>query len=106
MTPVDSHRPSAPSIRPHEPHDSRLPLVHILLIATTAPQATLAAIADGIGRTSGQLRSLSLKPVGDGFEAMLRLTGGGEHGAERLAASIARWPRAGSVRVEHQALLP
>lgn len=86
--------------------DHQLRLIHIILIATTRPQATLAAIADGLGRIDGELRGLSLKPVGASFEAMLRLTGIGEAGAERLAASIAAWPNAGSVRVEHQALLP
>jgi len=88
------------------PEYDQLRLVHVILIATTAPQATLAALADGLGRIDGQLRGFSLKPVGARFEAVLRLTGIGEAGAERLAASIAAWPNAGSVRVEHLAPLP
>jgi hypothetical protein len=86
--------------------DDQLRLVHVILIATATPQATLAAIADGLGRVHGQLCGLSLKPVGARFDAVLRLTGIGEMAAERLAAAIAAWPNAGSVRVEHQALLP
>jgi hypothetical protein len=88
------------------PEYDQLRLVHVILIATTAPQATLAAIADGLCRIECQLHGLSLKPVGASFEAVLRLAGISEGAAERLAASIAAWPRAGSVRVEHLAPLP
>ena len=91
---------------PGTPEYDQLRPVHVVLIATAAPHATLAAIADGLCRIECQLRGLSLKPVGASFEAVLRLGGISEGDAERLATSIAAWPRAGSVRVEHLAPLP
>lgn len=86
--------------------DDQLRLVHVILIATAKPRATLAAVASELGRSHGELRGLTLKPVGARFDAVLRLTGIDEEAAERLAAAIAAWPNAGSVSVEHQALRP
>ena len=92
MTPSLLHPPAA--------------LLHVISISTTSPQACLDAVPEALRRCGGQVRGFSLKPVGAGFEAVLRLTGIGEAAAERAAALIAAWPEAGSARLEHQALLP
>ena len=87
------------------PQDSA-PQDHLILIATAAPVACLEAVSSVLSRAGGQVRGLSLKPVGQQFEAVLRLTGVDEAAADRVAAMISAWPDAGSVRVEHQWVRP
>ena len=75
---------------------------HLVLISTTSPIACLEAVCDVLSRAGGQVLGFSLKPVGRQFEAILRLAGIDDAGADHVAALIAAWPDAGSVRTEHQ----
>lgn len=75
---------------------------HLVLIATASPPACLAAVASALSRVGGEIHTFSLKPVGRQFEAVLRLIGVDDEGAERAAAMIVTWPHAGSVRIEHR----
>jgi hypothetical protein len=79
---------------------------HLILISTAAPVACLEAMSSVLSRAGGQVRGLSLKPVGLQFEAVLRLTGVDEAAADRVATMIGAWPDAGSVHVEHQWVRP
>jgi hypothetical protein len=74
----------------------------LILISTASPAACLEAVSSVLGRVPSQVVAFSLKPVGARFEAVLRLTGVDEAGAERIAAMIAAWPAAGWVTTEHQ----
>ncbi|MGA0602396.1 hypothetical protein ACO2Q3_16930 [Caulobacter sp. KR2-114] len=76
--------------------------LHVLHISTASPSACLDAVQSALGRVGGQLRAFSLRPVGARFEAVLRLGGLPDTGAERAAEMIAAWPEAGTVSVEHQ----
>ena len=64
----------------------------------------MEAVASILGRRDGRLRGFTLKPSGDGFEAVLRLTGIDEAAAWRVAGMISAWPEAGSAHLEHQVL--
>jgi hypothetical protein len=77
-------------------------LRHIILISTASPKACLKAVSSVVYRVGGDVSAFSLKPAGSRFEAVLRLVGIDDAGAERVAAMIAAWPDAGSVRTEHQ----
>jgi hypothetical protein len=78
----------------------------LILISTSSPVACLEAVASVLGRVPSRVIAFSLKPVGMRFEAVLRLADLDEAGAERVAALIAAWPHAGSVRTEHQWMRP
>lgn len=75
--------------------------LHVLHISTASPSACLEAVQNTLGRVGGQLRTFNLRPVGSRFEAVLRLSGLPDTGAERAAEMIAAWPEAGSVSLEH-----
>jgi hypothetical protein len=79
---------------------------HIILISTASPRACLEAVSSVLGRVGGDVGAFSLKPVALRFEGVLRLTGVDEVAADRVAAMIAAWPQAGSVRIEHQWVRP
>jgi len=75
--------------------------LHVLHISTASPRACLEAVQSALGRVGGQVRAFNLRPVGARFEAVLRLAGLPDTGAERAAEMIAAWPEAGSVSLEH-----
>lgn len=79
---------------------------HVILISTASPKACLEAVSSAVRRAGGEVSAFSLKPVGSRFEAVLRLAGIDDTAAERVAAMIAAWPDAGSVRTEHQWVRP
>jgi hypothetical protein len=79
---------------------------HIILISTAAPVACLEAVSSVLGRVGCDVGAFSLKPVALQFEGVLRLAGMDEASADRVAAMIAAWPHAGSVRIEHQWVRP
>lgn len=79
-------------------------LLHVLSISTGSPQACLEAIANILGRCDGRMRGLTLKPSGERFDAVLRLSGMDEAAAWRVAGMINAWPQAGSAHIEHQML--
>jgi hypothetical protein len=79
-------------------------LLHVLSISTSSPHACLEAVASALGDCDGRMRGFTLKPSGDRFDAVLRLTGIDEAAALRLAGKISSWPQAGSAHIEHQML--
>jgi len=91
-------------------YDAALPpvteQVHLVMIATSSPAPCLEAVADALNRVGAQLRQLSLRAVGDRFEACLRLTGVDEAGAERCASIIRAAWGVSLVSLEHQLLKP
>lgn len=91
--------PSPPLLAALPASASRL---HVLHISTASPSACLEAVQSTLTRVGGQLRTFNLRPVGSRFEAVLRLAGLPDAGAERAAEMIAAWPEAGSVSLEHQ----
>jgi hypothetical protein len=52
------------------------------------------------------MRGFTLKPSGDRFDAVLRLSDMDEAAAWRVAGMISAWPHAGSAHIEHQMLAP
>ena len=79
-------------------------LLHVLSISTRSPKACLEAVADVLSRCEGRVRGFTLKPTGERFEAVLRLSGIDEAAAWRVAGTISAWPQAGSAHIEHQML--
>ncbi len=79
-------------------------LLHVLSISTGSPHACLEAVASILGRCDGRMRGFTLKPSGDRFDAVLRLSGIDETAALRVAGMISAWPEAGSTHIEHQML--
>jgi glycine cleavage system regulatory protein len=84
--------------------DLALEPVHVICVSTAAPAACLEAVPAALRRCGGQVLAFSVKPSGDRFEAVLRVTGVNDAAAERIAAMIAAWPQAGSAHLEHQVL--
>jgi hypothetical protein len=84
--------------------DSDPNLLHVVSISTRCPQACLEAVADILGRCEGRVRGFALKPSGDRFEAVLRLSDIDEASAWRMAGLISAWPHAGSAHIEHHML--
>ena len=82
------------------------PSLHVLVIATASPGACLDAVAGVLRRSACEVRGFSLKPVGGSFEAVLRIAGLDALAADKLADSIAAWPGAGAVRLEHHLVRP
>ncbi len=80
--------------------------VHLVLVSTSAPAPCLEAISQALIRVGAQLRQLSLRAVGDRFEAVLRLTGVDEAGAEHCASMIRAARGVSLVSLEHQLLKP
>ncbi len=81
-------------------------LLHVLSISTCSPHACLEAVASILGRCEGRMRGFTLKPSGDRFDAVLRLSDMDEAAAWRVAGMISAWPHAGSAHIEHQMLAP
>ena len=84
--------------------DATQSVIHVLSISTGSPHACLEAVASILGRCEGRMRGFSLKPTGDRFDAVLRLSDIDEAAAWRVAAVISAWPDAGSAHIEHQML--
>jgi len=85
-----------------EPLPETLPEpLHVILLTTANPAACLEAARTSLSRSPAALHSLTLRPVGDRFEAVLKLEGGGHRAASRMADMLAAWPEIGSVRLEH-----
>ena len=76
-------------------------LLHVVSISTRSPEACLEAVADVVGRCQGRVRGFTLKPAGDRFDAVLRMSGVDEAVARRVAGQISAWPQAGSAHIEH-----
>jgi len=76
--------------------------LHVLHISTACPPACLEAVQSTLARVGGQVRAFNLRPVGQRFEAVLRLGDLPDTAAERAAEMIAAWPQAGQVSLEHQ----
>ena len=81
-----------------------LQAVHVISISTASPSACLEAAPQALRQCGGQIRAFNLKPAGERFEAVLRVTGVSDAAAEQIAALIAAWPQAGSAHLEHQVL--
>jgi hypothetical protein len=80
------------------------PPIHVIRLSTANPAACLQAAQTTLTRSSAALHSLTLKPVGDRFEAVLKLEGGDDRAASRMADMLAAWPEIGWVRLEHHLL--
>ena len=79
-------------------------VLHVVSISTCSPQCCLEAVASIMGRCDGRMRGFTLKPSGDRFDAVLRLSDIDEAAAWRIAGLISAWPDAGSAHIEHQLL--
>lgn len=94
----------------HDPHpfplhpapEGRPDRLHVLHISTASPPACLEAVQSTLARVGGQVRAFNLRPVGERYEAVLRLGDLPDATAERVAEMIAAWPQAGQVSLEHQ----
>ena len=76
----------------------------MILISTADAPACLEAARSLVKRSSATLHSLSFKPVGMGFEAVVKFAGASDRAASRLADRLAALPEVGSVRLEHHLL--
>jgi hypothetical protein len=74
--------------------------VHLLVFAARHPQAALRAADHALSAAAAELAGLTLKPVGEIVEGVLRLRGLDDAAAERLAGRLAGTLGVQSVRVE------
>ena len=77
-------------------------IVHKIVVGLTDPGASAMAILTELGRTPGEIRTLTLKPTqGEHFEAVLQVTGLNSEDARDLVGRIAMYPGAVSAAIEH-----
>ncbi|MFD1191098.1 hypothetical protein [Phenylobacterium conjunctum] len=79
-------------------HADRL---HVFLVAARHARAALRAIEDGLWMSGAELCGLSLRPVGQIVEGVVRLKGLNDPQADRLADRLASGLGVQGVRVEH-----
>lgn len=77
------------------------PDAHVFLVAARHARAALRAIEDGLWMSGAEMSGLTLKPVGQIVEGVVRLKGLTEPEAQRLAGRLAQGLGVHSVRVEH-----
>ena len=76
--------------------------VHKIVIGMSDPTASVGALLDALARTSGQIRSLTVKPTAaDRFEAVLQATALSAEEARGLVGRIAAFPKVSSAAIEH-----
>ena len=77
-------------------------IVHKIVIGLTDPKLCMTALLDELGRTPGEIRSLTLKPIaGACFEVVLQATTLGVDEARALVGRIAAYPKVSSAAIEH-----
>jgi hypothetical protein len=77
-------------------------IVHKIVFGLTDPALCMLAILKELGRTSGQIRSLTLKPTqGDRFEVVLQATDLSAEDARELVGRVAAHPDVMSAAIEH-----
>ncbi len=77
------------------------PATHVLCVGMIEPQAGLAALLAGLAEAKARLDGLSVKPSGDRFEGIVRLSGVSCEDARSIAAALAADRRILSSSVEH-----
>lgn len=75
---------------------------HILVLTALDPRAALLAVDGALADSAARLCGLSLKPLGDLVEGVLRLRGVDEQAAEALCETLAAALGVRSARLEHQ----
>lgn len=75
--------------------------IHVFLVAARHARAALRAIEDGLWVSGAELLGLTLRPVGEIVEAVVRLGRLDDGEAERLATRLAQGLGVHGVRVEH-----
>lgn len=75
--------------------------LHVFLVAARHARAALRAIEDGLWMSGAELCGLSLRPVGQIVEGVVRLRGLDDPQADRLADRLASGLGVQGVRVEH-----
>ncbi len=75
--------------------------LQVFVFAAPHPRAALNAIDDALARTTGELASLRLKPVGRIVEATLTLRGLGPDAARAAADRLATQVGVQALRLEH-----
>ena len=77
-------------------------IVHQIVIGMSDPAASVAALLAALGRTSGKIRALTVKPTAAGqFEAVLQATTLSAEEAQGLVSRIAALPSVNSAAIEH-----
>ncbi len=76
-------------------------VIHKLVIALTAMHPALSDLLDELARGHGQLSALTVRPVGERFEAVLQVTRLSPDAAGRLVDRIAGHPQVAHASIEH-----
>ena len=77
-------------------------VVHKIVFGLTDPALCMLAILKELGRTSGEIRALTLKPTqGDRFEVVLQATALSAEDARELVGRVAAHPDVISAAIEH-----
>ena len=77
-------------------------VVHKIVVGLTDPGASTIAILRELGRTAGEIRSLTLKPTeSHHYEAVLQATSLSAEAARDLVGRIAAHPQVKSAAIEH-----
>jgi hypothetical protein len=77
-------------------------IVHKIVIGLTDPKASVIALLEELARTSGEIRSLTLKPTqADCFEMVLQATTLSAEEARGLVGRVAAYPEVNSAAIEH-----
>jgi hypothetical protein len=76
-------------------------VIHKIVVALRAPHPGLSDLLDELARAHGTLQSLSVRPVGAAFEAVLNVTRLSPEQARRLVDRFAGHPQTASASIEH-----
>ena len=76
-------------------------VIHKIVVALHEAHPALADLLDQLARAQGLLHALSVRPVGDGFEAVLQATCLTSDAACRLVDRYAALPQVACASLEH-----
>ena len=76
-------------------------VIHKIVVALCEAHPAVSDLLDELARAHGVLHSLSVRPLGDAFEAVLQATRLGPDAARRLVDRFAAHPQVASASIEH-----
>ena len=76
-------------------------VVHKIVVALAQTHPALSDLLDQLARAKGVLQSLSVRPLGPGFEAVLHASRLTPEAARRLVDRYAALPEVASASIEH-----
>ena len=76
-------------------------VIHKIVVALHAAHPALCELLDQLARSQGLLQALNVRPVGQGYEAVLQATRLTPEAARRLVDRYATLPQVACASIEH-----